>query len=80
MPNSGTEAKPIMRSKMSVFSAYYAENKFITVLLNTTKWAKIGTCSLDTALRDIQDVIGKGILTKTEQGGRSTNCVLKMSE
>jgi len=49
-------------------------------VLNTTKWAKIGKCSQDTALRDIQDLIGKGILTKTEQGGRSTNYVLKFSE
>ncbi|MBB3187419.1 Fic family protein [Microbacter margulisiae] len=46
-------------------------------VLNTTKWAKIGKCSQDTALRDIQDLIGKGILAKTEQGGRSTNYELK---
>ena len=42
-------------------------------VLNTTKWAKIGKCSQDTALRDIQDLIEKGILAKSEQGGRSTN-------
>jgi Fic family protein len=42
-------------------------------VLNTTKWAKIGKCSQDTALRDIQDLIEKGILIKSEQGGRSTN-------
>jgi Fic family protein len=41
--------------------------------LNTTKWAKIGKCSQDTALRDIQDLIEKGIMKKSEQGGRSTN-------
>jgi Fic family protein len=41
--------------------------------LNTTKWAKIGKCSQDTALRDIQDLIEKGIMVKREQGGRSTN-------
>lgn len=46
-------------------------------VLNTTKWAKIGKCSQDTALRDIQDLIGKGILTKSEQGGRNTNYELK---
>jgi Fic family protein len=46
-------------------------------VLNTTKWAKIGKCSQDTALRDIQDLIEKGILTKSEQGGRSTNYELK---
>jgi len=46
-------------------------------VLNTSKWAKIGKCSQDTALRDIQDLIEKGILAKSEQGGRSTNYELK---
>lgn len=41
--------------------------------LNTNKWAKICKCSQDTALRDINDLIGKGILRKTDKGGRSTN-------
>ena len=49
-------------------------------VLNTTKWAKIGKCSQDTALRDIQDLIEKGILVKSEQGGRSTNYELKIDE
>ncbi len=44
-----------------------------TGVLNTTKWAKIGKCSQDTALRDIQDLIQKEILVKSEKGGRSTN-------
>jgi len=44
--------------------------------LNTSKWAKIAKCSADTALRDIQDLIKKGILTKGSEGGRSTNYVL----
>jgi Fic family protein len=42
--------------------------------LTTSKWAKIAKCSPDTALRDIQDLINKGILHKNEKaGGRSTN-------
>jgi Fic family protein len=41
--------------------------------LTTSKWAKINKCSQDTALRDIQDLIGKGILVKSNLGGRSTN-------
>lgn len=49
-------------------------------VLNTTKWAKIGKCSQDTALRDIQDLIEKEILVKSEQGGRSTNYVLKSNK
>lgn len=41
--------------------------------LSTSKWAKINHCSQDTALRDIEDLIKKGILCRTEEGGRSTN-------
>lgn len=41
--------------------------------LTTAKWAKITKSSADTALRDINDLIAKNILRKTESGGRSTN-------
>lgn len=41
--------------------------------LNTGKWAKIAKCSNDTALNDINDLIGKGVLKKNAEGGRSTN-------
>ncbi|PWH84945.1 hypothetical protein DIT68_12395 [Brumimicrobium oceani] len=41
--------------------------------LKTSKWAKIAKCSSDTALRDIKDLIEKGILKQEESGGRSTN-------
>ena len=41
--------------------------------LNTSKWAKICHCSQDTALRDIHDLIAKGILRDTGEGGRSKN-------
>ena len=41
--------------------------------LNTGKWANISHCSQDTALRDIDDLIKKGVLRKAEEGGRSTN-------
>lgn len=46
--------------------------------LTSSKWAKIAKCSADTALRDIQDLINKGVLEKEAAGGRSTNYVLKM--
>ncbi len=41
--------------------------------LQTSKWAKIAKTSTDTALRDIKDLIEKGILLQTDQGGRSAN-------
>ncbi|MFH6998884.1 Fic family protein [Flavobacterium sp. FlaQc-57] len=45
--------------------------------LNTSKWAKIVKTSADTALRDITDLVNKGILIKANSGGRSTHYVLK---
>ena len=45
--------------------------------LNTSKWATITKCSSDTALRDIQYLLNKGLLQKDEKaGGRSTNYIL----
>jgi Fic family protein len=41
--------------------------------LTTLKWAKITKTSTDTALRDIKDLIEKGILKQDEAGGRSAN-------
>lgn len=40
--------------------------------LTSTKWAKMTKSSPDTALRDIQDLIEKGILEKENGGGRNT--------
>ena len=41
--------------------------------LNSSKWAKLEKCSQDTALRDIEDLINKGVLRKESAGGRSTS-------
>jgi Fic family protein len=41
--------------------------------LKSSKWAKMTKCSADTALRDIKDLMDKGILRQEQQGGRSTN-------
>lgn len=40
--------------------------------LNSSKWAKMVKCSQATAIRDIQELVEKGILTKSEAGSRST--------
>lgn len=45
--------------------------------LTSSKWAKINKCSTDTALRDLQDLVAKGILVRTNAGGRSTGYELK---
>ncbi|MBR5444378.1 MAG: cysteine-rich CWC family protein [Paludibacteraceae bacterium] len=44
--------------------------------LNTSKWAKMTHTSSATALRDIQDLVQKGILRDSGEGGRNTNYVL----
>ena len=45
--------------------------------LKSSKWAKITKCSPDTALRDIKDLIKKGILRQEKSGGRSTSYELE---
>ena len=44
--------------------------------LTTSKWAAIAKCSSDTALRDITELLERGILQKEEAGGRSTSYVV----
>lgn len=41
--------------------------------LTSSKWAAIAKCSSDTALRDINDLVARGMLRKAEGGGRSTS-------
>jgi Fic family protein len=41
--------------------------------LTSSKWASLAKCSQDTALRDIDDLVGRGVLEKDEAGGRSTS-------
>lgn len=41
--------------------------------LQTSKWAKITKTSTDTALRDIKDLVEKGILQQTDDRGRNAN-------
>lgn len=44
--------------------------------VTSSKWAKVTKCSSDTALRDINDLIGRGILVREPGGGRSTGYAL----
>jgi len=41
--------------------------------VTTSKWATIVKCSADTALRDILDLVERGILTRNPGAGRSTS-------
>jgi Fic family protein len=47
--------------------------------LTSSKWAAIGKCSQDTALRDISDLLARGVLKKSDASGRSTSYELAAS-
>jgi Fic family protein len=44
--------------------------------LQTSKWAKMAKTSSDTALRDIKDLVEKGILEQTDEAGRNASYIL----
>ncbi len=46
--------------------------------LTSSKWAKLAKCSQDTASRDIDDLVRKGVLVRGAAGGRSTSYELVM--
>ncbi|MBV7434394.1 Fic family protein [Cardiobacteriaceae bacterium TAE3-ERU3] len=51
-------------------------NKLLTDFhgkLTTKKWSAMMKCSPDTALRDINDLVDKGLLKKSDASGRSTS-------
>ena len=41
--------------------------------LTTSKWAALTRSSTDTALRDIQQLVERGVLVRNPGGGRSTS-------
>jgi Fic family protein len=47
--------------------------------LTTSKWAALTKSSQDTALRDIQQLVARGVLTRDSAGGRSTSYSLAVS-
>jgi len=46
--------------------------------LTSSKWAKMTEVHRDTALRDIQDLVAKGVLSDSGEGGRNTNYILNL--
>lgn len=48
--------------------------------LTTSKYAKLAKCSNDTALRDIKDLLSRGIVVRNPAGGRSTSYRLASSD
>lgn len=69
--------------QLKVLELNSRQRKMINMLLDefegkltSSKWAKICKCSQDTAGRDIQELISKGVLKKESSGGRSTSYLL----
>jgi Fic family protein len=48
--------------------------------LTSSKWASLAKCSQDTANRDINDLVRRGILRKDAAGGRSTSYSLVFAQ
>jgi Fic family protein len=48
--------------------------------LTTSKWAALTKSSNDTALRDIQQMVERGVLVRNEAGGRSTSYSLRSAK
>lgn len=46
--------------------------------LTSSKWAAIAKCSADTALRDINELLARGVLRRSSSGGRSTSYELNV--
>lgn len=65
-------AKTIINDRQKLMLNKMLDGDFVG-RLQSSKWAKICKCSQDTAIRDIKDLIEKGILQQEEGGGRNTN-------
>jgi Fic family protein len=72
--------KARFREKHAATNFNERQRKIINQLLNgfegkltSSKWAKLAKCSQDTALRDIEDLVRRGVLKKDPGGGRSTS-------
>lgn len=48
--------------------------------LTTSKYAKLAKCSTDSALRDIRDLLARGVIVRNPGGGRSTSYRLAAEE
>ena len=61
-------------------STWFEKNNIQCPLINyqrqiqtSSKYAKLAKCSQDTAIRDLRDLMGYGLLRQGEGGGRSTH-------
>ena len=63
--------KPVNERQRLIINRMLEDN--FKGFMNTSKYAKLAKCSNDTALRDIQNLKGRGIFIQNPSGGRSTS-------
>lgn len=70
-------AKTILNARQKIMLNKLLDGDF-RGKLQSSKWAKMCKCSQDTAIRDIKDLMEKGIIRQEEGGGRNTNYELNL--
>jgi len=80
---AGVIAKARLWERLRAFSLNDRQRLVINRLLDgfegkltTSKWAALARCSQDTALRDILQLVARGVLVRNPGGGRSTSYAL----
>ena len=65
--------RPLHARQRLVLARLLGEQGEFEGFLNSSKYAKLAKCSTDTALRDITDLLARGVLVRNSAGGRSAS-------
>lgn len=65
--------RPLHARQRTVLARMLGEQGEFEGFLNSSKYAKLAKCSADTALRDINDLLARGVLVRNSAGGRSVS-------
>jgi len=65
--------RPLHARQRLVLARLLGEQGEFEGFLNSSKYAKLAKCSTDTALRDITDLLARGVLVRNSAGGRSVS-------
>jgi Fic family protein len=65
--------RPLHARQRLVLARLLGEQGEFEGFLNSSKYAKLAKCSTDTALRDITDLLARGVLARNSAGGRSAS-------
>jgi Fic family protein len=65
--------RPLHARQRLVLARLLGEHGEFEGFLNSSRYAKLAKCSTDTALRDITDLLARGVLVRNSAGGRSAS-------